>query len=154
MAHIHEKIDFVVSAFIVYDSKVLLVNHKKLKTWLPIGGHIELDEDPDQALFREILEEAGIDAHDIEVLSEKPDIIAPETKPLLRPRFVDIHHISGNHYHVGNVYFIRAHKDEIILNTQEHNDIRWFSVKELNNSENNILKSVLFYAKKAIEEVT
>ena len=49
MPHIHEKIDFTVSLFIVEGEKVLLVHHKKLDRWLPIGGHIELDEDPEQA---------------------------------------------------------------------------------------------------------
>ena len=43
MPHIHEKIDFTVSLFIVEGEKVLLVHHKKLDRWLPIGGHIELE---------------------------------------------------------------------------------------------------------------
>lgn len=30
MAHIHEKIDFIVSAYLVYDRKVLLIFHKEL----------------------------------------------------------------------------------------------------------------------------
>ena len=49
MAHIHEKIDFTTSVFIVRDGKVLLHKHKKLGIWLQPGGHIELDEDPNQA---------------------------------------------------------------------------------------------------------
>ena len=57
MAHIHEKIDFVSTAIIVHRDKVLLVHHRGLKLWLPVGGHIELDEDPEEALFREIKEE-------------------------------------------------------------------------------------------------
>jgi 8-oxo-dGTP pyrophosphatase MutT (NUDIX family) len=36
---------------------------------LPLGGHIELDEDPEQALFREIKEESGLE---IDILSQKP----------------------------------------------------------------------------------
>ena len=49
MAHLHEKIDFTVSLFIVEKGKLLLIHHRKLDRWLPIGGHIELDEDPEQA---------------------------------------------------------------------------------------------------------
>ena len=49
MAHIHEKIDFTTSVFIVRNGKVLLHKHKKLGIWLQPGGHIELDEDPNQA---------------------------------------------------------------------------------------------------------
>ena len=31
--------------------KFLLIKHKKLKKWLQPGGHIELNEDPEEALF-------------------------------------------------------------------------------------------------------
>jgi len=60
MAHINEKIDFTVEAFVVHNQRVLLIFHKKLQRWLPLGGHIELDEDPEQALFREVKEESGL----------------------------------------------------------------------------------------------
>ena len=53
MAHIHEKIDFTVAIFVVYDSKVFLIHHRKLDKWLPLGGHIELDEGPEQTALRE-----------------------------------------------------------------------------------------------------
>jgi hypothetical protein len=43
MAHIHEKIDFTVSIFVVHEGRILLVHHRKLNQWLPLGGHIELD---------------------------------------------------------------------------------------------------------------
>jgi len=41
-----------VSVFIVHRDKVLLIYHKYYNEWLPIGGHIELDEDPEEALYR------------------------------------------------------------------------------------------------------
>ena len=53
MAHIHEKIDFTVAIFVVQDGKLLLIHHRALNKWLPLGGHIELDEDPEQAALRE-----------------------------------------------------------------------------------------------------
>lgn len=57
MPHIHDLIDFTVAAYIVNNGKVALVNHLQLKRWMPVGGHIELNEDPEEALFREIKEE-------------------------------------------------------------------------------------------------
>ncbi len=42
MAHIHERIDFTASVYVVYENKVLLHKHKKLGVWLPPGGHVEL----------------------------------------------------------------------------------------------------------------
>ena len=53
MAHIHEKIDFTVAIFVVRDRRILLIHHRKLDRWLPLGGHIELDEDPEIAALRE-----------------------------------------------------------------------------------------------------
>src|SRR5688572_4876274 len=62
MAHIHELIDLVVSAFIVHptEPKVLLVHHKGLNGWYAVGGHVELHETTDEALDREIEEETGL----------------------------------------------------------------------------------------------
>ena len=56
MAHIHEKIDFTASVYIVFENKVLLRLHDKYNLWLGVGGHIELDEDANAALLREVKE--------------------------------------------------------------------------------------------------
>jgi hypothetical protein len=42
MAHIHERIDFTVAIFVVHADRVLVIHHRKLDRWLPLGGHIEL----------------------------------------------------------------------------------------------------------------
>lgn len=148
MPHIHELNDFTVYIFIVYGNKVLLIFHKKMKIWLGIGGHIELDEDPDQALFREVKEECGLD---IEVLSEKPNVESKGTKFLYTPAFLDIHDISGIHRHIALCYFAKAKSDKFIHNKEEHDDIRWFTKEDLDNPEFNLNEAVKFYAKKAIE---
>ena len=41
MAHLHDRIDFTVAIFVVNADKVLLVHHRQLDKWLPLGGHIE-----------------------------------------------------------------------------------------------------------------
>src|SRR4051812_11901301 len=53
---------FTVSGFVVEGDRTLLHWHRKLQLWLPPGGHIETDEDPVQAVMREVLEETGITA--------------------------------------------------------------------------------------------
>ena len=148
MAHIHEQIDFVVNVFIIYNDKVLLIHHKKLNRWLAIGGHIELNEDTDEALFREVKEECGLE---IEVLNEKPTIEAQDTKFLYTPSFLDIHKISDTHKHIGLVYFAKAKSDKFIHNKEEHNDIRWFSKDDLEKAEFNINNAVKFYANKSLD---
>lgn len=154
MAHINELVDFTVGAFIVFDNKVLLVDHIKLKRWLPVGGHIDLGEDPDQALFREIEEESGLSEDDIEVLSDKvTDLYQQGTKFLYRPEFVDIHNISEVHKHVGLMYVVRSKTDKIVLAEKEHNGIRWFTKEELDDAKYNVSNAVRFYATKALEKV-
>ena len=149
MPHIHKLIDFVVTVYIVHKDKVLLVDHKKLKRWLPIGGHIELDEDPEQALFREIKEECGLK---VDIYGKKPSIPSKRIEFLHTPIFLDIHQIAPktNHKHIGLVYFARSKSDKVILNHKEHNAIRWFSRKELEKRGFNLRPSVVFYAKKAL----
>ena len=79
MAHIHEKIDFTVAVFVVSDSRILLILHRRLGKWLPLGGHIELDEDPEQAAHREVLEESGLT---VDLIGERPPTTEPGTRAL------------------------------------------------------------------------
>ena len=43
-----------VTGFVVHEGLVALHWHQKLAMWLPAGGHIEANEDPVQAVLREI----------------------------------------------------------------------------------------------------
>ena len=147
MSHIHDLIDFTVDIFIVYKDKVLLIFHKKHKMWLAIGGHIELNEDPDQALFREVKEECGLE---IEVLGTKPSIESKGTKFLYTPAFLDIHEVSETHKHVALRYFAKAKSDNFIHNKEEHDDIKWFTKEDLDNQVFNVKPDIKFYAKEAL----
>ena len=149
MPHIHDLIDFVVSIFIVYENKVLLIHHKQLNKWLPIGGHIELNEDPEESLFKEVKEECGLE---IEVLGEKPAIESEGTKFLYSPSFLDIHKISESHKHIGLTYFAKAKSDKFIFNKEEHIGIRWFNREDLEKPEFNINPAVKFYSNEAINK--
>src|SRR6266496_3307863 len=94
MPHIHEKIDFTVAIFVVRVGKVLLIHHRKLDKWLPLGGHIELDEDPEAAALREAHEESGLK---VELMGERPPTTEAGTRALIAPRFLDIHRITTTH---------------------------------------------------------
>lgn len=148
MSHIHILIDFVVTAFIVHRGKILLVHHKRLDKWLPVGGHIELDEDPEQALFREIEEETGLRAECLTVLSDKPNIKDTSNKILYTPNFLDIHQITSQHRHVGLIYVLASMSDQIRLLSTEHNHIEWFNPQQLVNLE--LSPAISFYAQTAI----
>ncbi|HLE05986.1 MAG TPA: NUDIX domain-containing protein, partial [Candidatus Nanoarchaeia archaeon] len=82
------KTDLVATGFIIDNNKILLIHHKKLDTWLPVGGHMELNETPDQTLLREIKEETNLD---VELISR-----ADSSLPL--PFSINVHSV-GDHNH-------------------------------------------------------
>ncbi|HEU5397621.1 MAG TPA: NUDIX domain-containing protein [Verrucomicrobiae bacterium] len=155
MAHIHEKIDFTVAIFIVHEQKVLLIHHRKLDKWLPLGGHIELDEDPEQAALREAKEESGLD---VELLGERPPTTSPGTRALIAPRFLDIHRISDTHEHIGMIYWARpvgaGAAARATLAAAEHHDIRWCSAADLDTLQPPMSGAVKWYCRQAIVEIS
>lgn len=76
MPHIHTgpgEHDQTISAFIVRtdlgdEPKLMLHRHKKLGKLLQFGGHVELKENPWQAITHELLEESGYEISQLEVL--------------------------------------------------------------------------------------
>ncbi|MFH0712783.1 MAG: NUDIX domain-containing protein [Candidatus Jorgensenbacteria bacterium] len=153
MPHIHEKIDFTVEVFVVYKNTVLLRKHDKYKLWLSIGGHVELNEDPNQAAIREVKEETGLD---IELFGAVPSFEKePENyKELLAPRFLNRHKITDSHEHVTMTYFAKAKTDEVIQNEREVSDeFHWFTSKELDDPTYGIRDSIKHYAKSALKEL-
>jgi 8-oxo-dGTP pyrophosphatase MutT (NUDIX family) len=150
VAHLHEKIDFTVAIFVVQDGKVLVIHHRNLDKWLPLGGHIELDEDPEQAALREAKEESGLE---VELLGERPPTTGPGTRALIAPRFLDIHRITDTHEHIGLIYWARPRNGTLTLAPAEHHEIRWCSASELNELRPAMDPSVKWYCLKALEEV-
>ena len=167
MAHIHEKIDFTVAIFVVHDGRVLLIHHRKLDKWLPLGGHVELDEDPEQAALREAKEESGLD---VELLGERPPTTGHGTRALIAPRFLDIHRINETHEHIGMIYWARpknvarasrpfaseTHGQDAraTLAADEHHDIRWCSAAELDKLQPPMSNAVKWYCRTAIREIS
>lgn len=147
MPHVHELFDFVVSIFIVRREKVLLIHHRAYDEWLPIGGHIELDEDPEQALWREVREECGLK---IRLLNAKPAIAHPGVKPLPTPSYMDVHRTHGSHRHIAFVYFATSASDRVKLLEREHHAFRWFSVRDLSDPKFRLTKSIRFYCREAL----
>jgi len=150
MPHLHELIDFTVAIFLVRDGKILLILHRKLNKWLPLGGHIELDEDPEIAALREAKEESGFD---VELIGERPPTTEPGTRALIAPRFLDIHKITETHQHIGMIYWARPKSGSIALAEEEHHQIGWFTSEELDRLEPPMSNAVKWYCRKALEEI-
>ena len=150
MAHIHEKIDFTVAIFVVHEGKVLLVHHRNLDKWLPVGGHVELDEDPETAALREAKEESGLE---IELLGERPPTTGTGTRALIAPRFLDIHRITDTHQHIGMMYLARPRNGTLRLAPAEHHDICWCSAADLDRLQPPMSNAVKWYCRAALREV-
>ena len=96
---------FTASGYVIHGDSVLLHWHPKVGGWLPPGGHIEANEDPVQAVLREIEEETGIVA---EVLPtgivldlEYPVQVQPPFTILVE----DIADpVEGDHQHIDMIY--------------------------------------------------
>lgn len=146
MPHIHHDFDFVVGAFIVHQAKVLLVHHRKLLLWLPPGGHIELHEDPDQAVHREVMEETGLEICLYGLHSFFSD---PRVKRLIPPTWMDVHPISEYHRHIGLFWLARPSGavPHVVLCAEEHFAIGWFGIDELPSP---LWESTRWYCQQAI----
>ena len=99
---------FTATGFVVHDGHVALYWHSKVNAWLPPGGHIEDNEDPVEAVVREIREETGLRA---EVVPTSPIIALDYPTQVLPPFTIMIEDIDdpvqGFHNHIDMIYFCR-----------------------------------------------
>ena len=51
---------FSVAVYARRRDRVLVIEHRRLRTWLPIGGELEPGETPSEAAARELREETGL----------------------------------------------------------------------------------------------
>jgi len=153
MPHIHEKIDFTIEVFVVCKNKVLLRKHDKYDIWLGVGGHVELDEDPNQAAIREVKEEVGLDVElDDKLLAFRKN--DNQYKELIPPRFLNRHKIDDNHEHVTLVYFAKSKNDALSVSDREvSKELNWLTMDNLEKNELGIKEDVLFYAKEALKDL-
>lgn len=101
---------FTVTGFVAQDACTALHWHR-LGRWLPPGGHIEPNEDPLEAVLREVREEIGLD---VEVLPAVPRYVYPRPPQLPVPATLAIYDLADgdrqlreHHQHIDLVYFTR-----------------------------------------------
>lgn len=117
---------FTVAVFVVNDGKILLHFHRKLRMWLPPGGHIEKDELPDDAAVREVFEEAGVEA---DLVGERREDVH-EPRQLFRPAGIQLEDIGPGHQHIDLIYFAKP-KNSTVLREEFDGDMTgWYGSEE------------------------
>ena len=120
---------FTSTGFVVQDGATLLHWHPKLGMWLPPGGHIEPNEDPVQAVVREVEEETGIPVEVVPTGEFEEDHAYPvQIPPPLTILIEDVDDpVDGLHQHIDFIYVCRP-KHAVADLPQ---DWRWVTEEEL-----------------------
>lgn len=97
---------FTVTGFLSHRGHTALHWHR-LGMWLPPGGHIEPNEDPAQAVRREVTEETGITAEIVWTHSSQPYALPPQLPAPVTIGVYDIDELERPHQHIDLIYFTR-----------------------------------------------
>jgi len=130
-----KKRHFVASALIVDGKceKVLLVKHRKLKAWLPPGGHIRENELPDECAVREAKEETSLD---VEIVSEAFDVSGARVETIHTPLLAQLEEIDSEHQHIDLQYLCKIAGGKLHEGKhEEHEQAKWFDERMLKESE-------------------
>jgi 8-oxo-dGTP pyrophosphatase MutT (NUDIX family) len=123
-----------------------------IKFGFPLGGHIELYEDPMQAALREAKEEVGLDIEIFDTRLFKKQL--SDAIPLVTPQFLTRNRVSDKHEHVTCIYFATSKTDTLTNEGREQSEgLHWFTAKELVDPEYNIRPDIKFYAQTALEKL-
>lgn len=151
MPHIHEKIDFGADVFIVNGDAVLLRFHDKYDEWFAPGGHVELDEDPEETAIREAKEETGLE---VTLVGKRSNEWGDGDKEVLVPLFINRHPVSDTHEHVVFMYIGTAPTRELAPSPSEKPvEMRWFTRDELSDPKYGIRERVQHYARTALDKL-
>lgn len=127
MPHIHDLYDFTTSAFVLHpnEDKLLLLKHRKIGKWLQPGGHIELNENPLQALRHELEEETGLTPEDWSFIAQPDQPKARGNTVLPIPFHFNEHNFDDTHKHIDLCYLVEAKTDKLTESPDGAEEIKW-----------------------------
>ncbi|MBU0958526.1 MAG: NUDIX domain-containing protein [Nanoarchaeota archaeon] len=141
---------WVTTIFLVNKERKVLLNwNKVLQTWIPVGGHIDKGETPQEAIRREVEEETGFD---FDLYGDFKMENGGKVQLVKFHRF-QIERVPHHNIHMNFVFFGKCLKhDRAVFQTDEKEKLRWFSREEILN-EKGVLESVRNSALRALEVV-
>ncbi len=108
---------FSVAVFARHRGALLLIHHKRLAAWLPVGGEIEEGETPLEAASRELLEETGLEG----TFPPLPKAITGTPPGLLAYE----EHFAGSKGLHMNFCFLADVPSRDVISNGEFSDHRW-----------------------------
>lgn len=143
---------FTVSVYVVNNDRVLLHKHKKAQILLPVGGHIDCNELPEEAARREAFEEAGVEVelYDVDSLQGQ-DVNTERERVLVNPVHMVWGEVEKEHEHIDFVFYGKSTSDKLLPGENESNVLKWYSEDELEHVRDILLKDVYLMAKEAIK---
>ncbi|MCW6160140.1 MAG: NUDIX domain-containing protein [Candidatus Micrarchaeales archaeon] len=122
-----KKVELTATGIVVNGGKLLLVHHKKLKLWLPPGGHVEENELPNDCVVREIKEETGLD---VEIIGKPRQEAGGRVFRMPVPYMMQLEDILGTHWHFDLIYRCEMNGGSL-RKSDESNDVGFFSLDEI-----------------------
>lgn len=114
----------LVSYFVLFDEihqSVMLIDHIKATSWLPPGGHVDINEDPYKTVIREAAEELQIEADFSTIFGKQPLFVT-----------VTVTKNADTHTDVSLWYVIKGNiNDELIFDANEMNGCKWIGLNEV-----------------------
>jgi 8-oxo-dGTP pyrophosphatase MutT (NUDIX family) len=127
---------FTVTGFVVDGDRTLLHWHKKLQIWLPPGGHVDANEDPVQAVLREVREETGIVA---EIVPSQREFAFTNVTALPPPISIIVADVEVDgphpHQHIDMSYVVRPVAGAPGGEAEEDHGFIWVSEAELRRND-------------------
>ncbi|MEZ5315749.1 MAG: NUDIX domain-containing protein [Chlamydiales bacterium] len=135
-------IQHTATVFILENQQTLLIYHKKMKKWLPPGGHLKSNELPPEGAIREAKEETGLD---IQLISQENIWVKPRFngKSFQRPYMCLLEQIpkynnEPAHQHIDFIYLGKPLAGQLRCNQYETCGLKWFTLREIETLDRGI----------------